>query len=177
MLKGKRYTFNIKDQLLPKNPENGREQSTISYEFDFQVPENATLSNSSTIFIPWKALKATYRGKEKSDAARLNTTSIKRFGIMMRRSEVNGRSYPVSFADQIISFFGEQEGAFALQLESISAVKMNSGGRPSGPSYESVPLLASTKEHELDVKPMHSPAQSRSFDEVCCNILNHTMTQ
>jgi hypothetical protein len=97
----KKYTFNIKDELLPPNPDNGREQSTISYEYDFDflsdsgspvgnmeaTPESlvGTVLANPYIIIPWREFKATYRGKEKKDAPALDTKSIKRFGIMMRR--------------------------------------------------------------------------------------------
>ncbi|KAJ9668595.1 hypothetical protein H2201_001237 [Coniosporium apollinis] len=106
----KRYTFILKDELLPKNPENGREQSTISYEYDFQVQKDEHSQSSSSkgtkIVMPWDALKATYRGKEKRDAAPLDTKNIKRLSVMMR------------------SFFGDQEGDFALSIRSIAAVKI-----------------------------------------------------
>jgi hypothetical protein len=32
---GKKYTLTLKDELLPKSPD-GREQSTISWEYDFK---------------------------------------------------------------------------------------------------------------------------------------------
>jgi hypothetical protein len=79
----KKYTFIIKDEILPQSP-GGREQSTISYEYDFQVTKT-TSKEPTVIFIPWNELKATYRGKEKEDAPKLNSKSIKRFSIMMRR--------------------------------------------------------------------------------------------
>jgi hypothetical protein len=79
----KKYTFIIKDEILPQSP-GGREQSTISYEYDFQVTKT-TSKELTVIFMPWNELKATYRGKEKEDAPKLNSKSIKRFSIMMRR--------------------------------------------------------------------------------------------
>lgn len=82
----KTYTFVIKDTLLPKNPEDGREQSTISWEYDFSFAEDSVQAESSFLYVPWKSLKATYRGKEKKDAGKLNTKAIKRFSLMMRRS-------------------------------------------------------------------------------------------
>lgn len=100
---GKHYTFNIKDTLLPLDPETGREQSSVSYEYDFQIPENATVTKKSEFFIPWDSFNATYRGRVQENAPKINTTSIKQFSIMMR------------------SFFGTQEGAFSLSIESISA--------------------------------------------------------
>lgn len=79
----KRYTFILKDEILPPSS-NGRERSTISYEYDFEVDGTAS-KELPTIFIPWHDLKATYRGKEKPDAPKLNTQRITRFSIMMRR--------------------------------------------------------------------------------------------
>ncbi|KAM0154374.1 hypothetical protein ACHAQE_007235 [Botrytis cinerea] len=96
---GKMYTFILKDELLPKSP-NGREQSTISWEFDFKGP-----GDHSSIFVKWADLKPTYRGREKKDAIPLDLKNIKRFSIMMR------------------SFFGTQEGDFSLGVVSISAIK------------------------------------------------------
>ena len=81
----KRYTFILKDLLLPPDPETGREQSTISYEYDFQVTMEKAKGNSASVFIAWKNLKATYRGKEMKDAPPLNYAKIKRMSLMMRR--------------------------------------------------------------------------------------------
>ncbi|QDS74344.1 hypothetical protein FKW77_004601 [Venturia effusa] len=110
---GKHYTFNIKDTLLPLDPETGREQSSTSYEYDFQIAETGTVAKKSEIFIPWESFTATYRGRVQEDAPKLNTSSIKQFSIMMR------------------SFFGTQEGAFSLSIESISAScsKTKDGGK------------------------------------------------
>ncbi|KAK0660000.1 Uncharacterized protein DIS24_g3567 [Lasiodiplodia hormozganensis] len=101
----KKYTFNIKNQLLPPDPNTGREQSTISYEYDFFAPSPNATGETTTIFIPWKDFKATYRGREDPEAPPVDLTDIKRFGIMMR------------------SFFGGQEGNFSLSIKSISAVR------------------------------------------------------
>ncbi|KAJ8113753.1 hypothetical protein OPT61_g4187 [Boeremia exigua] len=94
---GKRYTFVLKDKILPPMAD-GREQSTISYEYDFSAAGNYS------IFVPWSELKPTYRGKAKSDAPPLNTKSVKRWSFMMR------------------SFFGDQEGDFAVEIKSVKAV-------------------------------------------------------
>ncbi|KAF2722808.1 CIA30 family protein [Polychaeton citri CBS 116435] len=101
----KRYTFILKDELLPPNPENGREQSTISYECDFDLPrqDRPGESDGASIFIPWSSLNATYRGKLKKDAKPLDRTSVKRMSILMR------------------SFFGVQKGEFSISIKSISA--------------------------------------------------------
>lgn len=102
----KKYTLILKDELLPKDPDTGREQSTVSYEYDFKVETEPTIQKNAMISIPWVALKPTYRGKPKDDAPKLDLKKIKRFSIMNR------------------SFFGGQEGAFSISIKSISAVKI-----------------------------------------------------
>ena len=82
----KRYTFILKDELLPRNPENDREQASLSYEFDFYVNDALRSSGGdSFVFIPWKALKATYRGREREDATPIDLSHVKRVSIMNRR--------------------------------------------------------------------------------------------
>jgi hypothetical protein len=76
----KRYTLTLKDELLPKSP-NGREQSTVSWEYDFEGSKHGP----SSVFVGWVDLKPTYRGKEKKDAGELDLKHIKRISIMMRR--------------------------------------------------------------------------------------------
>jgi len=70
------------------NPENGKEQSTISYEYDFSSSSKMANSNGTFIFIPWRDFKATYRGKEKKDASALDRKKIKRFRTMMKRYSI-----------------------------------------------------------------------------------------
>lgn len=72
------YTLTLKDEILPKRPD-GREQSTISWEYDFRA------QGHQTIFIKWSDFRATYRGREKGDAEPLDLKNIKRFSIMIRR--------------------------------------------------------------------------------------------
>ncbi|OJJ47043.1 hypothetical protein ASPZODRAFT_53800, partial [Penicilliopsis zonata CBS 506.65] len=99
---GKRYALVVKDEILPPGPD-GREQSTVSWEYEFQVGHNNETNSEtkSRVIIRWKDLKPTYRGKEKTDAQPLDLERVKRFGIMMR------------------SFFGKQEGDFSLSIASI----------------------------------------------------------
>ncbi|KAK9420060.1 putative NADH:ubiquinone oxidoreductase intermediate-associated protein 30 domain-containing protein [Seiridium unicorne] len=97
---GKKYTFTLKDESLPKRPD-GREQSTVSWEYDFAGKDG------NDLFVPWADFKPTYRGKPKSDADPLDLKNVKRISIMMR------------------SFFGEQEGSFRLEIKSISAAKQS----------------------------------------------------
>ena len=80
----KQYTFILKDRLLPPDPDTGREQSTVSYECDLRLDRESSRTEV-TIFIPWKDFTATYRGKEKKDAPRIDTSHIKRFSLMNRR--------------------------------------------------------------------------------------------
>lgn len=74
----KKYTITLKDRVLPKRPD-GREASTISWEYNFKGSE-------SEILIRWHEFKPTYRGKPKPDAEPLNLSDVKRIGIMCRRS-------------------------------------------------------------------------------------------
>lgn len=80
---GKKYTFILKDEILPPDPQTGREQSTISWEYDFSD------ASADSLFIPWTSLKPTYRGKPKDDAPELKLDSVKRFSIMNRRWEMS----------------------------------------------------------------------------------------
>ncbi|KAI1429775.1 NADH:ubiquinone oxidoreductase intermediate-associated protein 30 [Xylaria sp. FL1777] len=92
---GKRYTLVLKDTVLPRRPD-GREQSTVSWEYDFAGLEGE-------VCVPWGNFRPTYRGRSKPDAEPLDLTSVKSISIMIR------------------SFFGEQEGPFALGLQHIAA--------------------------------------------------------
>lgn len=123
----KRYTFIIKDQLLPQR-EDGREQSTVSFEYDFTVTFKEDCEDKSTkIFIPWSSFKPTYRGKPKDDAPKLNKKKIKRLSLMNR------------------SFFGDQEGSFSLLVKSISAVQNDLG-------YEELVSTVSHQSALLDIE-------------------------
>jgi len=118
---GKRYTFVLKDEILPLM-DDGREQSTISYEYDFSA------SGNYYVFIPWAELKPTYRGKEKEDAPPLDTKSIKRWSFMMR------------------SFFGSQEGDFSVEIKSVKAVSQSEDLEAGLTSEKSDHVAAGEKE-------------------------------
>jgi hypothetical protein len=83
----KRYTLILKDTLLSRDPDSGREQATISWECDFDLPPQTLPGDvkNKTVFIPWSALNPTYRGKLKKDAKPIDLKKVKRFSIMMRR--------------------------------------------------------------------------------------------
>lgn len=101
----KKYTFTIKDEILPLRGD-GREQSTISWEFDFVVDIAGVAQNAGQkVYVAFEDLKPTYRGREKDDAKPLDLKNIRRFSLMMR------------------SFFDKQDGDFELVVRSISAVK------------------------------------------------------
>lgn len=75
---GKRYALTLKDDLVPPSSD-GREQSSVSWEAQFVAEKPGDVK------LPWDQFKATYRGREKEDAAPLNLKDIKRVGLMMRR--------------------------------------------------------------------------------------------
>lgn len=82
----KRYTFILKDELLAPS-DNGREQATVSWEIDFELPPQTKPGDThdKSVFVPWKSLNPTYRGKLKKDAEPLNLKTIQRMSLMMRR--------------------------------------------------------------------------------------------
>lgn len=119
----------LKDTLLSRNPDNGREQATISWECDFELPSQTIPGDAKdrSIFIPWSSLNPTYRGKLKKDAEPIDLKKIKRFSIMMRRwvaamDSVNMHLIFRSSLTPLRSFFGTQEGDFSLTIRSIEAL-------------------------------------------------------
>ncbi|KZL64708.1 complex i intermediate-associated protein 30 [Colletotrichum incanum] len=106
----KKYTLTIKDEILPPR-EDGRDQSTISWEYDF-------VSEAGEIKIPWDNLKPTYRGRPKTDAKPLDVSNIKRISFMMR------------------SFFGTQEGDFSLTIAHMAAFSNRPTSSDTDVSFE-----------------------------------------
>ncbi|OIW25013.1 CIA30-domain-containing protein [Coniochaeta ligniaria NRRL 30616] len=95
----KTYTLILKDtEALPKRPD-GREQSTVNWEYDFCLGS----SSGGRLVMRLEDFKPTYRGRPRPDAEPLNLHRILAMSIMMR------------------SHFGEQEGDFSLALRSIAA--------------------------------------------------------
>lgn len=136
---GKRYTLIFKDSVLPKSP-NGREQSTISYEYDFQATD-ATVAGegeaTKQIFFPWNALKATYRGREKPDAPTLNLSGIRRISIMIR------------------SFFGTQEGDFSIEITSIALAHADTKEAASTFAENESDASDAIKQNEIEMRRKH----------------------
>jgi len=116
---GKVYTFILKDESPAEQREGGREKAGVNWEVELHtsssVGEEAgeeegdrrwgRRGGGQTFFVAWPEFKATYRGKPKSDAVGLKTSSVRRVGFMMR------------------SYFGRQEGDFSVELRSVGARK------------------------------------------------------
>lgn len=110
----KQYTLTLKDELLPKSP-NGREQSTVSWEYDFKAD-----SDGGKVYIHWDDFKPTYRGRDKKDAKPLDLKHVKRISFMVRRYNCHNFFLHGDHANSD-SFFGAQEGDFSLSITSMSA--------------------------------------------------------
>jgi hypothetical protein len=77
----KTYTLILKDtDPLPERPD-GREQSTVSWEHDF----NPGPSSGGQVAMRLEDFQPTYRGRPKPDAEPLNQKRILAMSIMMRR--------------------------------------------------------------------------------------------
>ncbi|KAK8097991.1 uncharacterized protein PG998_013477 [Apiospora kogelbergensis] len=106
---GKKYTLTLKDSVLPKRPD-GREQSTVSWEYDFVSPRS-----------PTKA------------ATRCCKSYL--FAPLLGPASPTAAVFDGSQADSHLccSFFGQQEGAFRLEVAYIAAVKGSSSGNTARP--------------------------------------------
>lgn len=87
----RKYTLTLKDEVLPRRPD-GRDQSTVSWEYDFVVGAGkggtavtGSTAGSTRVVIPFEEFKPTYRGKPKPDAEPLDLKNVKRISFMMRR--------------------------------------------------------------------------------------------
>lgn len=82
---GKQYTLILKDELLPRSP-NGREQSTVSWEYDFKTDQSSTQDRGKgEIRIKWEEFRPTYRGREVKGSKPLDLKNVKRISFMVRR--------------------------------------------------------------------------------------------
>ncbi|KAK5167953.1 uncharacterized protein LTR77_006520 [Saxophila tyrrhenica] len=143
----KRYTFILKDELLPPDEKSGREQSTISWECDFELPPQTKPGDvcDKSVYIPWDSLNPTYRGKLKKDADPLDLKKIKRISIMMR------------------SFFGSQEGDFSLKIKTLAALEKapKSAGLKSPSVYDPQRLEDGTNAiAQQPNRPLRGPGSS-----------------
>lgn len=76
---GKCYTFSLTDEI-PEQRRDGREQSTLVWEYDFCVSPVGAI-----VRIHWKDLRATYRGRQVEEARPMDLSRIRRFRVMARR--------------------------------------------------------------------------------------------
>ncbi|KAI0601952.1 CIA30 family protein-like protein [Biscogniauxia sp. FL1348] len=129
---GKKYTLILKDEILPRRPD-GREQSTVSWEYDF-------ICQRGELDISFEDFKPTYRGRAKPDAKPLDLTSVKRISFMMR------------------SFFGEQEGPFELEIQYIAAMSSDKSQTSSD-----LQLETRSSEHSLDLGKQRTQATGSSW--------------
>ncbi|KAI2468195.1 NADH:ubiquinone oxidoreductase complex I intermediate-associated protein 30 [Annulohypoxylon bovei var. microspora] len=119
---GKKYTLVLKDDVPSKRAANdGRDESTVSWEFDFVAPVDGEVSAL------WQDFRPTYRGVPVPDAEPLRLDHIKRMGVMMRRFVVlpcgSTRAAWFALTEFCDSFFGEQEGPFRLDIRYIAAIE------------------------------------------------------
>lgn len=100
------YVLNLKTTKAKQRPD-GRRESQLTYEFKFDVPDDAKdAPGSQTLEIcsHWGEFKPTYRGRPSEDAPPLDPAKIQGWSIMAR------------------SDFGSQSGPFALRLVSLGAI-------------------------------------------------------
>lgn len=85
---GKVYTLILKDCQVQDKRDDGRERAGVNWEAQFRVGAQEGTGEEEKgkkLWVPWSALKPTYRGKEKGDAEQLRISEIRRLGFMMRR--------------------------------------------------------------------------------------------
>ncbi|KAL2274114.1 hypothetical protein FJTKL_03657 [Diaporthe vaccinii] len=134
----RKYTLTLKDEVLPRRPD-GRDQSTVSWEYDFFVGDGeggtaaggGSTAGSTRLVIPFEEFKPTYRGKPKPDAEPLDLKNVKRVSFMMR------------------SFFGTQEGDFSIVFNSV-AVEKRDKGRDGSIDSVAAAKLARDEQHHAD---------------------------
>jgi hypothetical protein len=156
----KKYTLILKDEILEKRPD-GREQSTVSWEYDFAGPDSSrdskkfgTDGHGYVHYVPWSEFKPTYRGKPKSDAKPLDLASIKRISIMMR------------------SFFGEQEGPFRLRIESIGVTTADGSLDKCKEAVVKVEEVEEVNAEDSE-KAGHKASETPSWKDWMCGFLGY----
>lgn len=125
---GKIYTLVLKDEDPQDKRDDGRERAGVNWEAEFQVASDECdgKKRGRKVWIPWSALKATYRGKEKVDAGQIRNAEIKRLGLMMRRYDSLMMANCNRIDRSMFSYFGTQQGDFSLELRSICATSQSS---------------------------------------------------
>ncbi|RAK95813.1 CIA30 family protein [Aspergillus ibericus CBS 121593] len=137
----KTYTLNLKDELPERRP-GGRERSGVVWEVDFKGPRDG-----GKVRVGWEDFKATYRGREVRGGRKLDLAGVRRVGIMVR------------------SFFGEQEGAFELEVEWIKGIQVDMG------RYRDEPDASEDDEGEWDEKRWsEEDTRGSGSGWLCCGI-------
>ncbi|CAO1617919.1 unnamed protein product [Parajaminaea phylloscopi] len=99
----------------PKKRPDGRQQSSLVYEWDFTpAAPAAQTSNLVTVQSKWSDFRPKYRGRPQPDAPPLNPAEIKTWSFMAR------------------SDFGEQSGDFDLVVDSMWAIPRPGSSGDSG---------------------------------------------
>jgi hypothetical protein len=126
----------LKDTLLSRDPDSGREQATISWECDFDLPPQTVPGDvkNKTVFIPWSALNPTYRGKLKKDAKPIDLKKVKRFSIMMRRW--------VLLEQLKLSFTSADHSSASLAPRKANSASLSGRSKPSR-THRRLPMLRS----------------------------------
>ncbi|KAG6363834.1 hypothetical protein INS49_008937 [Diaporthe citri] len=135
----RRYTLTLKDEVLPRRPD-GRDQSSVSWEYDFVVGAGkgstsaagdggGSKADSTRVVIPFGEFKPTYRGKPKPDAEPLDLKNVRRMTFMMR------------------SFFGDQEGDFSIVFNSVAVEKTDKNRDCSIDSVAAAKLARNEQQH------------------------------
>lgn len=155
------YTIVLKDELTQPDPTTGREQATISWEYDFAigVPSDAYGSEGLQIRALWCDFKPTYRGKPVKNGATLDIRNVKQMSLMMRRYFA-GYSRAVDYWKLMqSSFFGTQNDSFCITFKSIDAFQASesnpclAGVEHSSPyQYRDNPVLAAVSSPLINEK-------------------------
>ncbi|CEH13563.1 hypothetical protein CBOM_01477 [Ceraceosorus bombacis] len=125
------YVLNLRTADPVKRPD-GRNESAIVYEWDFDASKAQGFNDSSScrskagipayVEAQWQDFAATYRGRPAKDAEKLDPAKIKGFSIMAR------------------SNFGKQSGKFELRLVELQALR--STGSAIGTSHAIEPRVS-----------------------------------
>ncbi|GJP90779.1 hypothetical protein CBS63078_3949 [Aspergillus niger] len=138
---GHTYTLNLRDELQDPRPD-GRQRSGLVWEAKFKVEKGQT-----KVRLGWKEFRPTYRGREVHMGRPLILAGVKRFEIMIR------------------SFFGEQEGDFELEIESIKGIEQEKG------RYRDDPNDSGDDDKYYDEKQQpYSEDEDTGLGWLCCGI-------
>ncbi|KAF3918137.1 hypothetical protein ABW21_db0204110 [Orbilia brochopaga] len=172
------YTIVVKDVILPKRPD-GREQSTISYEFSFSIRNQQNEGEESgPIPTPLvevgqcpSLLVSTHSKKDSEDEASLPIVIFIPWANFKPyyRGRKNSDAPPLKtteiqcFSIMCRSMFGSQFGDFSITIKFISALRLNNDSHKKDVLYYPLHLTDST-DGTADSYIMHR-LSSRAIDE------------